>query len=218
MGIPFSQKLKTLREGKGLSQSQLADALFVTRQAVSKWERGAGMPDLPSLQKIADYFGVTIDQLANDEKTVDIPSWPEPLSNSKKSALFVLWDILIALGMNLMVFLIYFCLWGIAFESRLLALFYILIVIFSIAFLFGPIGLLIALKKRQAKGYWILAREINVNALALGAGFLLWSFLGALGSLQSYLVILGFFFLTIYGVSLGISIRLYQNAPQEAKA
>ena len=60
------------------------------------------MPDLPSLQKIADYFGVTIDQLANDEKTVILPPWPEPLSTSKKSGLFVVWDILIALAMNLM--------------------------------------------------------------------------------------------------------------------
>ena len=56
LNFMFADKLKTLREERGLSQSQLADKLFVTRQAVSKWERDAGMPDIPSLQKIADFF------------------------------------------------------------------------------------------------------------------------------------------------------------------
>lgn len=42
----FAKKLKQLRQQAGWSQEQLADRLNVTRQAVAKWERGAGFPDI----------------------------------------------------------------------------------------------------------------------------------------------------------------------------
>ena len=47
----------------GITQEALAEALNVTAQTVSKWERGTSMPDVQMLPEIAVYFGVTIDQL-----------------------------------------------------------------------------------------------------------------------------------------------------------
>lgn len=52
-----------LRKEKGMSQEELADVLFVTRQAISKWESDAGSPGIDNLERIADYFNVTIDYL-----------------------------------------------------------------------------------------------------------------------------------------------------------
>jgi transcriptional regulator with XRE-family HTH domain len=64
----FSDKLKELRTEKGLSQGDLAEALFVSQQAVSRWERGKGYPDILTLKKIATLFEVPLDQLIGVEE------------------------------------------------------------------------------------------------------------------------------------------------------
>ena len=56
-------KIAELRKQKGVSQEELADVLFTTRQAVSKWERGESDPDIDRLKDLASYFGVSIDYL-----------------------------------------------------------------------------------------------------------------------------------------------------------
>ncbi len=56
-------KIKTLRTKKKLTQEELADILFVSAQAVSKWENNISSPDIEVLVKLADYFKVSIDYL-----------------------------------------------------------------------------------------------------------------------------------------------------------
>lgn len=51
------------RQKAGLTQAQLAEAVFATRQTVGNWERGATLPDIQSLQLLAGVFGVTVDEL-----------------------------------------------------------------------------------------------------------------------------------------------------------
>ena len=64
----FNVKLQELRKRKGLTQEELAAALYVSRTAISKWESGRGYPNIDSLKAIAKYFSVTIDELlASDE-------------------------------------------------------------------------------------------------------------------------------------------------------
>ncbi len=63
MEIRFSRNLKGLRREAGLSQGKLAEAIGVTQQCVSKWERADGEPTLTYLWKIADLFGISIDVL-----------------------------------------------------------------------------------------------------------------------------------------------------------
>lgn len=63
----FGEKLKSLRRQNGLTQEDLAQKVFVTRTAVSKWETGGGYPSIDSLKLIAELFGTTIDELISDE-------------------------------------------------------------------------------------------------------------------------------------------------------
>lgn len=64
--MKLSEKLYKLRKEHGLSQEQLADALGVSRQAISKWEGGAAIPEVEKLLALSKYFGVTTDYLLND--------------------------------------------------------------------------------------------------------------------------------------------------------
>ena len=61
--MEFHEKLQELRKSKGLTQEELAEALFVSRTAISKWESGRGYPSIDSLKEISRFFGVTIDDL-----------------------------------------------------------------------------------------------------------------------------------------------------------
>ena len=61
--IPFHITLKTLRQGRGLSQEQLAEALGTSRQTISKWESGAALPDAINLLSLSDFFAVSTDTL-----------------------------------------------------------------------------------------------------------------------------------------------------------
>ena len=65
MGVPFmfSERIKRLRKQKGATQSDIANLVGVTYQAVGKWERGIATPDYEALVKLAGYFGVSTDYL-----------------------------------------------------------------------------------------------------------------------------------------------------------
>ena len=66
--MEFHEKLKALRTSRGLTQEELAEALFVSRTAISKWESGRGYPSIDSLKEIAGFFSVTIDELLSAEE------------------------------------------------------------------------------------------------------------------------------------------------------
>ena len=70
--MDFNEKLRELRKQKGLTQEELAQVLYVSRTAVSKWESGRGYPSIDSLKAIADYFSVTVDELLSGEKLLTI--------------------------------------------------------------------------------------------------------------------------------------------------
>ena len=63
----LSEKILYCRKKAGMSQLDLADALGVSRQAVSKWETGESNPDVTKLPQMAALFGVTTDYLLSDE-------------------------------------------------------------------------------------------------------------------------------------------------------
>lgn len=70
--MEFGEKLQMLRKNKGMTQEELAQALYVSRTAVSKWESGRGYPGVDSLKEIAAYFSVTIDELLSGDKIISI--------------------------------------------------------------------------------------------------------------------------------------------------
>lgn len=65
--MEFQNKLKALRTGRGVSQQSLADAIYVSRSAVAKWESGLGYPSRDSLEALSAYFGVDADYFRTEE-------------------------------------------------------------------------------------------------------------------------------------------------------
>ena len=75
-----------LRTKMGLSQDELAEKVFVTRQAVSRWENGVNLPDLPTLIQLADFYGVELRELLDGERKPDAMNTPETKSATEETA------------------------------------------------------------------------------------------------------------------------------------
>lgn len=73
----LGENIYRLRTEKNMSQGDLADALEVSRQSVSKWENNSAVPELDKLVKMAQIFGVSIDELVNGTATPAPPPEPE---------------------------------------------------------------------------------------------------------------------------------------------
>ena len=70
--MDIGEKLRALRRGRRLTQEQLAEALHLSSQAVSKWETGASCPDLDTLLRLAAFYGVSTDELLDfDRRRID---------------------------------------------------------------------------------------------------------------------------------------------------
>lgn len=83
----FAEQLKHFRSQKGLSQDDLAEKVFLSRQAISRWENGETSPDLDTLVKLASIFEVTLDELVTGVK-------PEPVvvENDTHSSKRPIWE------------------------------------------------------------------------------------------------------------------------------
>jgi transcriptional regulator with XRE-family HTH domain len=70
--MDFGEKLQQLRKGKEWTQEQLAEELYVSRTAISKWESGKGYPNIDSLKSISKLFSVSIDDLLSGEELISL--------------------------------------------------------------------------------------------------------------------------------------------------
>ena len=70
--MEFNEKIQELRKQKGLTQEELAEKLYVSRTAISKWESGRGYPNIESLKAIAKFFSVTVDELLSTDEVLTI--------------------------------------------------------------------------------------------------------------------------------------------------
>lgn len=70
--MEFSEKLQELRKQKGLTQEELAELLYVSRTAISKWESGRGYPNIDSLKTISKFFSVSLDELLSSDAILTI--------------------------------------------------------------------------------------------------------------------------------------------------
>ncbi len=66
--IFFARNLSRLRQSRKMTQTELAERLFISNKTVSKWECGMGYPELPQLLRISDLFGVSVDALLRGER------------------------------------------------------------------------------------------------------------------------------------------------------
>lgn len=70
--MEFNEKLQQLRKEKEWTQEQLAEELYVSRTAVSKWENGKGYPNIDSLKRLSKILGISIDELLSGEELVSL--------------------------------------------------------------------------------------------------------------------------------------------------
>ncbi len=68
--MEFNEKLQEMRKARSMTQEELAEALYVSRTAISKWESGRGYPSLDSLKEISKFFCVSIDELICSEEII----------------------------------------------------------------------------------------------------------------------------------------------------
>ncbi len=80
----FGEKIQKLRNQNNWTQEELAEKLYVSRTAVSKWESGKGYPNIDSLKEIANIFNITIDELLSSEEIIGIAK-SENNTNIKKA-------------------------------------------------------------------------------------------------------------------------------------
>lgn len=76
--MTLAEKILSLRTARGMSQDDLAEKLEVSRQSVSKWETGQSTPDLDKIIKLADLFGVSMDELVREGERPQPPEPPRP--------------------------------------------------------------------------------------------------------------------------------------------
>ena len=197
--MEFNEKLQELRKHKGLTQEELAELLFVSRTAVSKWESGRGYPNIDSLKAIARFFGVTIDELLSGDELLTIAEKDtEQKENHIRDLVFGLLDISVAVFFFLPLFGQKVN--GIIQEVSLLSLTeiasYLRIAYFVVAIGIAVFGIItLALQKCQQL-FWV--RNKNRISLILNAvGVTLFII-----STQPYAAILLFVFLVIKGLML----------------
>lgn len=90
----FGEKVKQIREERGMTQQSLAEKLYVTRQAVSRWECGARYPDLLTAKKISTILEVSLDELLSGEELKEKfekePVLAQPIENIIQTALYAI--------------------------------------------------------------------------------------------------------------------------------
>ncbi|WP_411676918.1 helix-turn-helix domain-containing protein [Caproicibacter sp.] len=96
--MEFNEKLQQLRKQKNLTQEELADSLYVSRTAVSKWESGRGYPNIDSLKAISKLFSVSVDELLSGEELISLAE-TESKENAKSFSdmIFGIFDCTMAL-------------------------------------------------------------------------------------------------------------------------
>ncbi|MGM9521588.1 MAG: helix-turn-helix domain-containing protein [Oscillospiraceae bacterium] len=88
--MDFGTRLKELRSQKGVSQEKLASDIHISRSAVAKWENGLGLPGEDSLTLLADYFGISANELLPERSCSQQPVQNTKNTLKRKKALFVL--------------------------------------------------------------------------------------------------------------------------------
>ncbi|MED9948177.1 helix-turn-helix domain-containing protein [Peptacetobacter sp. AB845] len=93
--MEFNEKLQYFRKKSNLTQEELAEKLFVSRTAISKWESGRGMPSISSLKAISEVFNVSIDELLSSEEIIEVAE-KENKENMKsfKNIIFGIMDLM----------------------------------------------------------------------------------------------------------------------------
>ena len=103
--MEVAEKLQKLRKAKNLTQEQLAQQLYVSRTAISKWESDRGYPNIDSLKAISKFFGISIDELLSGDELIEVcQKESETKVLQVKSVVFAVLDIMAFMLLFLPVF------------------------------------------------------------------------------------------------------------------
>jgi transcriptional regulator with XRE-family HTH domain len=192
--MEFNEKLQELRKSKGLTQEALAEALYVSRAAISKWESGKGYPNIDSLKALAKFFSVTIDELLSSDEILVIA-----VEEKKKTESYFRDNVtgLLDLCMTLLIFLPFFAarVNGSVQESSLLALEeiqpYLKIIYFVVVIAMAIVGILTLVLRNGKVSFWDKVKTVTSLALNLVAVLIF------VVSLQPYAAVFAFALLAV---------------------
>ena len=193
--MEFSEKLQELRKSRSMTQEELAEALFVSRTAISKWESGRGYPNIDSLKEISRFFSVTIDDLICSDEMITVAEIEKrEFADKYVSLICNVLDVLLAIllfipafgnGRESSVTVSLFGLTGISFWVKT-----VFIVIIVITIINGICGVIIA---SFNKPVW------NRHRLITGAALSILAVIVFIAARQPYAGIVCFLFLVIKG-------------------
>lgn len=170
--MEFNEKLQELRKRKGLTQEELAELLYVSRTAISKWESGRGFPNIDSLKAISKCFGISLDELLSGEELLQIA---EKNHKEQESGFRDLVFGLLDCGMALFFFLPFFGqkTAGVISDVSLLSLNeiqpYLIIVYFVFVFMMVILGVLTLAFQNCRRAFWVQSKTIaSITLSALG--------------------------------------------------
>lgn len=167
--MEFCEKLQELRKQKHLTQEELAQVIFVSRTAISKWESGRGLPNIESLKAISKFFSVSLDELLSGEEILTIAE------NDHKQKENIIKDLIFGLldcGMTLLLFLPFFGqkVDGIFREVPLISLSviqpYLKISYFSFVFIITIFGVITLALQNCHQKFWIQNKSFFSLALS----------------------------------------------------
>ncbi|WMI79966.1 helix-turn-helix domain-containing protein [Anaerotignum sp. MB30-C6] len=93
--MDFNEKLQQLRKQHDLTQEQLAEQLYVSRTAISKWESGKGYPNIDSLKNVSTYFSVSIDELLFNKEHPILVEETNATRNDMYNLIYGILDVLV---------------------------------------------------------------------------------------------------------------------------
>ena len=99
----FNEKLISLRKKAGLSQEELGYKLNVTRQTISKWELAQSTPEMDKLIELSKIFEISLDELTNQDKTVNSVEKKSDLKRKSSKVLLIVFVIGLIIGIGLIV-------------------------------------------------------------------------------------------------------------------
>ena len=94
--MDFSEKIQKLRKQHNLTQDELAEKLFISRTAISKWESGKGYPSIDLLKQISKEFNISVDNLLSSEQILELAEIDKQQKLRKiNDFLFAIFDLMI---------------------------------------------------------------------------------------------------------------------------
>ena len=173
--MELNQKLQELRKQKGLTQEELAEALYVSRTAISKWESGRGVPNIDSLKAISKYLSVSLDDLLSGEELLTIA---EDDSKQRENHIRDLIFGLLDCGVSMLLFLPFFAetvngqivevsLLGLSTTTPLLHIVYFIVVTAIVI-----LGVLTLAMQNYTGSFWCRSKTMLSLLLCAAAAFL----------------------------------------------